>query len=57
VISNFKSLASEYPNAEIFASTYDSFVEQLLTVKSTLPVVSGEFGDTWIYGNNDHIAL
>lgn len=31
-------------------STFDAFVDQLKTVKSTLPVIEDEIGDTWIYG-------
>jgi hypothetical protein len=31
-------------------STFDEFVEQLKTVRTSLPVIESEIGDTWIYG-------
>jgi hypothetical protein len=34
----------------LFASSFDNFVKQLETVKDRLPVVTAEFGDTWING-------
>lgn len=50
VLSNYEQLRKEFPKANIFASTYDRFVTQLQKVKSNLPIVTDEIGDTWIYG-------
>ena len=39
--------------AELYASTFDSFIHSLLehpTAAKSLPVFDGEIGDTWIYG-------
>jgi hypothetical protein len=41
---------NEFPNAVVQGSTFDEFVEQLNTVRSSLPVIESEIGDTWIYG-------
>ena len=41
---------NEVPNAVAQGSTFDEFVEQLNTVRSSLPVIESEIGDTWIYG-------
>lgn len=43
-------LRAEFPNAEVVASTYDAFATALQSVRSTLPVINAEIGDTWIYG-------
>ena len=50
VLANYQAIKKLFPNATVIASTYDAFVAELLKVKSQLPVVSGEIGDTWIYG-------
>ncbi|MEC0090861.1 DUF5054 domain-containing protein [Paenibacillus macquariensis] len=46
----YRQLQSEYPDAEIVASTLDAFAEKLLQCKDVLPVVTEEIGDTWIQG-------
>ncbi|OCT15182.1 glycoside hydrolase [Paenibacillus pectinilyticus] len=43
-------LQSEYPEAEIAASTLDHFAERLMPFKDSLPVVCEEIGDSWIQG-------
>jgi len=46
----YRSLAQSYPSADIQASTLDQFALALRTVRSELPVVTDEIGDTWIHG-------
>ncbi|ELR18406.1 uncharacterized protein ACA1_138180 [Acanthamoeba castellanii str. Neff] len=46
----FQQLEKEFPNAVVQGSTFDEFVEQLKTVRTSLPVIESEIGDTWIYG-------
>ncbi|KTD84717.1 DUF5054 domain-containing protein [Paenibacillus etheri] len=46
----YQQLQSEYPGAEIVASTLDAFAEKMLECKHVLPVVSEEIGDSWIQG-------
>jgi hypothetical protein len=43
-------LRGRYPNAKVHASTFDAFVEAAMPVRSQLPVVTSEIGDTWLYG-------
>ena len=50
VIGNYATLKNLFPRAKIIASGYDAFVNDLLQVKSQLPVYSEEIGDTWIHG-------
>jgi len=50
VQSNWATLQQEFPNANIIASTWDTFTNLLATVSSQLPVIDGEMGDTWIHG-------
>jgi len=50
VIKNYETLKEWFPNANIVASGYDPFTLELMQYQSKLPVVSGEIGDTWIYG-------
>jgi hypothetical protein len=46
----FRDAQSQFPQVEIVASTMDAFARALLPFKSSLPVVTAEFGDTWIHG-------
>eukprot|EP01043_Picozoa_sp_COSAG02_P010638 COSAG02_NODE_378_length_23535_cov_35.310164_9_plen_1246_part_00 len=48
VLSYFQVARTVFPGAEVEASTYDRFVQQLETVKPQLPTVMGEVGDTWV---------
>jgi hypothetical protein len=47
---HWSQLRSEFPGANIIPSTYDRFFREMETVRSSLPVVTQEMGDTWIYG-------
>ncbi|MFH1176030.1 MAG: DUF5054 domain-containing protein, partial [Acidobacteriota bacterium] len=46
----FHHLQAAHPRAEVFASTLNAFAEKLAPIRSTLPVVTQEIGDTWIHG-------
>lgn len=46
----WKTLAAQFPNARIIASTFDAFTAELQSVRDALPVFTAEVGDTWIYG-------
>lgn len=50
VEKDLDTIRAEYPEASVFASTYDAFVEDLQDARSTLPVYTAEVGDTWMYG-------
>jgi hypothetical protein len=50
VIQIFQQVREEFAGASVFGSTWDQFTEQLLELKDSLPVVTAEVGDTWIYG-------
>ena len=50
VLSELERLQRKYPNAEVTASTLDQYAEKLLLIKSRLPVVEEEIGDSWIHG-------
>ena len=52
VINLFNVTAQNFPNAEIQVSTLDAYFELLIAQapKLKLPVVTGEIGDSWIYG-------
>lgn len=47
---HFAQIQLEFPNAQIVASTFDNFTQQLPAVHDALPVITSEIGDTWIYG-------
>jgi len=49
-VSQYAKIQKEFPNAQVFPSTYDNFTQHLLDIKDKLPTVSSEIGDTWIYG-------
>jgi hypothetical protein len=44
------ALREAHPGVEVVAGTLDDFARALAPVQSRLPVVTGEIGDTWIYG-------
>ena len=48
VFDQFDIARWQFPGANVYASTYDNFTAQLETVRATLPITSGEPGDTWI---------
>lgn len=50
VLASLDAVRNEYPQASVFASTFDAFVQDVLPVKDQLPVITHEVGDTWIYG-------
>ncbi len=50
VIETFARVRRQFPGATVVASTLDAFARTLRAVKSRLPVVTGELGDTWIHG-------
>ncbi len=46
----FHDLKRKYPSVEIVASTLDDFARAVIRQKPKLPVLTDEFGDSWIYG-------
>jgi hypothetical protein len=50
VAALYRAMRERFPGAHVHASTLDAFARKLLSVKSTLPLVSQEIGDTWIHG-------
>ncbi len=46
----YAGLRERYPNAEIIAASFNEIAEALQKHKDTLPIVTSEIGDTWIYG-------
>jgi len=44
------NLAARFPNAEIVATNLSEMANALAPYRDTLPVVTEEIGDTWIYG-------
>eukprot|EP00118_Oscarella_pearsei_P025553 m.308367 g.308367 ORF g.308367 m.308367 type:complete len:722 (+) comp43877_c0_seq1:88-2253(+) len=50
VLADLAAIKKMFPNAVVLSTDFESFVQQLLTVKDKLEVVTGEIGDTWIYG-------
>lgn len=45
----YQILSEEFPQAKVFASTLDNFVDNI-AISDALPTVTGEIGDTWIQG-------
>jgi hypothetical protein len=50
VIETYARLNEHFPDARIQASTLNAFALELRKIKSTLPVLTQELGDTWIHG-------
>ncbi|ETO34088.1 hypothetical protein RFI_03011 [Reticulomyxa filosa] len=53
VLEIYAEVKLEFPNANVFASTYTAFINRLLqqpSVVASLPLLTEEIGDTWIHG-------
>jgi hypothetical protein len=52
VLADWKVLKAAFPHAQIKAGRFDDYFEQLqvTAVRSQLPVVESEVGDSWLYG-------
>lgn len=50
VVDTFRETREQFPKANVIASTLDAYAEELMQIKSHLPVVMEEIGDTWIHG-------
>ena len=52
MISVFNATQRNFPDAHVRVSTLDAFFERLLAAAPDLdlPVLTGEIGDSWIYG-------
>ncbi|XP_021341777.1 uncharacterized protein LOC110442470 [Mizuhopecten yessoensis] len=50
ILNYYEIMRKEFPGAKIKASTFDEFFEAVQPIKSQLPVVTKEIGDTWIQG-------
>jgi hypothetical protein len=46
----YQEMQARFPGAQILASTMDAFAARLSTVRDQLPIITAEFGDTWIHG-------
>ncbi|HEX2950065.1 MAG TPA: DUF5054 domain-containing protein [Armatimonadota bacterium] len=46
----YRALREQFPTATVAASTLDEYAGKLLQIKSTLPVITDELGDSWIHG-------
>ncbi len=50
IASIHAALKTQYPNAEIVASSLSEMANALAPYRDNLPVITQEMGDTWIYG-------
>ncbi|UCC88665.1 MAG: DUF5054 domain-containing protein, partial [Anaerolineales bacterium] len=50
ILEVFQKLRAQFPQAKIVASNLNAYAQELLKLKSQLPVVTAEIGDTWIHG-------
>lgn len=50
VEATFRKLQASFPDATVRASSLNTFARSLAPLSGSLPVVTGEIGDTWIHG-------
>ena len=50
VIAVYDELEKQYPNAVITGCAMNDICEDIISIKPSLPVITSEIGDTWIYG-------
>ncbi len=46
----YNDLRTQFPNAEVVASTLNEVAKEVSAIQSKLPVITKELGDTWIHG-------
>lgn len=46
----YADLQKRYPKAQLICASFNEIAEELLAIQESLPVVTSEIGDTWIYG-------
>ncbi|KAJ8302871.1 hypothetical protein KUTeg_019267 [Tegillarca granosa] len=50
ILGNYEVARSQFTKAIVQASTFEDFIEAVQPIKSKLPIVTKEIGDTWIQG-------
>ena len=50
VVGDFAAFRKAFPQAQVFASSFEEYFDALEAVASTLPVITSENGDSWING-------
>ncbi|OUO49922.1 DUF5054 domain-containing protein [Parabacteroides sp. An277] len=46
----YADLRKRYPKAQLICASFNEIAKELLAIQESLPVVTSEIGDTWIYG-------
>ena len=49
-MGHYEILRAEFPGAELKASTFEAYMAAVNPIRSSLPVITNEIGDTWIMG-------
>lgn len=50
VKSIYAGLRKRYPNAQLVGASFNEIAQDLWNMRESLPIVTAEIGDTWIYG-------
>lgn len=51
ILKRLAEIQEEYPDYEVVAGTLDDYAQQIWAVRSMLPVLTVEIGDSWIHGS------
>lgn len=46
----YAGLRKRYPNAQLVGTSFNEIAQELSNIRESLPVITAEIGDTWIYG-------
>lgn len=46
----YADLRKRYPKAQLICASFNEIAKELLAIQESLPMVTSEIGDTWIYG-------
>jgi len=57
ILGYYEILRAEFPNARLQASRLDDYFDAAQVIRSRLPVVTSEIGDTWIQGVQSYARL
>lgn len=50
VLGNFQTVRAMFPGANVYASTFENFTDLLQSAKQSLPVITQDLEDTWLFG-------
>jgi hypothetical protein len=52
VLADLATMRKNFPNAQIIASTFENFIQDIEQYRPLMRLITAEIGDTWIHGSS-----